>query len=46
MVKPKTAVDLKLSSKAMSDMGTAIVCDNHFQITVGNITHPMTVNWL
>ena len=44
---PKTAIDLKLySSVSLSVMGTAIGCDNHCQITVGNVTQPMTVNWL
>ena len=44
---PKTAIDLKLySSMSLSVMGTAVGCDNHCQITVGNVTQPMTVDWL
>ena len=47
MLQSKTAIDVKLySSMSLSVMGTAIGCDNHCQITVGNVTQPMTVNWL
>ena len=47
MLQPKTAIDLKLySSMSLTAMGTAVGCDNHCQITVGNVTQPMTVNWL
>ena len=47
MLTHKTAIDLKLhSSMSLSVMGTAIGCDDHCQITVGNVTQPMTVNWL
>ena len=45
MLQPKTAIDLKLySSASLSVIGTAVGCDNHCQITVGNVTQPMTVN--
>ena len=45
MLQPKTGFDLKLySSMSLSVLGTAVDCDNHCQITVGNITQPMTVN--
>ena len=44
---PKTPIELKLQpSMSLSVMGTAVGCDNHCQITVGNVTQPMTVNWL
>ena len=44
---PKTAIELKLhSSMSLSVMGTAVGSDNHYQITVGNVTQPMPVNWL
>ena len=47
MLQQKTSIDLKLySSMSLSVKGTAIGCDNHCQITVGNVTQPMTVNWL
>jgi len=47
MLQPKLAIDLKLySSMSLSVMGTAVGCDNYCQITVGNVTQPMTVNWL
>ena len=47
MLPPKTAIDLKLySSMSLSVMGTAVGCDHYCQITVGNVTQPMTVNWL
>ena len=37
MLQPKTAIDLKLySSVSKNVMGTAVGCDNHCQITVGN----------
>ena len=46
-LQPKTAIDLKLySSMFLSVKGTAVGCDNHFQITVGNVTQLMTLNWL
>ena len=45
MIQPKTAIDTKLySSISLSVMDTAVGCDNHCQITVGNKTQPMTVN--
>ena len=47
MLQPKTAIDHKLySSMSLSVMGTAVGCDHHCQITVGNVTQPMTVDWL
>ena len=47
MLPPKTAIDLKLySSMSLSVTGTAVGCDHYCQITVGNVTQPMTVNWL
>ena len=47
MLLPKTAIDLKLySSMSLSVTGTAVGCDHYCQITVGNVTQPMTVNWL
>ena len=47
MLPPKTAIDLKLySSISLSVTGTAVGCDHYCQITVGNVTQPMTVNWL
>ena len=47
MLQPKTAIDLKLySSMSLSVMGIAVDCDDHCQITVGNVTQPMAVNWL
>ena len=47
MLLPKTAIDLKLySSMSLSVTGTAVGCDHYYQITVGNVTQPMTVNWL
>ena len=47
MLQSKTAIDHKLySSTSLSVMGTVIGCDNHCQITGGNVTQPMTVNWL
>ena len=47
MMQRKTAIDLKLySSISLSVLGTAVGCDNHCQITVGNVTLLMTVNWL
>jgi len=47
MLQSKTANDGKLySSISLSVMGTAVGCDNHCQITVGNVTQPMTVNWM
>ena len=45
MLIPKAAIDLKLySSMSLSVIGTAVDCDDHCQITVGNVTQPMTVN--
>ena len=47
ILQPKTAIDLKLySSMSLSVIGTAVGCDDHWQITVGNATQPMTENWL
>ena len=47
MLQPKTAIDHKLYfSMSLSVMGTAVGCDNHCQITVGNVTQLMTVYWL
>ena len=47
MLQPKTATDLKLySSIPLSVMGIAFGCNNHYQITVGNVMQPITVNWL
>ena len=47
MIQPKTAIYLKLySSMALSVIGTAIGCDSYCQITVGNVTQPLTVKWL
>ena len=47
MLRSKTAIDFKLySSMPLSVIGTAVGCDNYCQITVGNVTQPMTVNWL
>ena len=43
----KTSIDLNLYSlMSLSFMGTVIGCDNHCQITVGNVTQPMSVDWL
>ena len=43
----KTLSNLKLySSMSVSVICTANGCNNHCQITVGNVTQPMTVNWL
>ena len=47
MLPPKKAIDLKLYSlMSFSATGTAVGCDHYCQITVGNVTQPMTVNWL
>ena len=47
IVQSKTLFNLKLySSMSVSVICTAIGCNNHCQITVGNGTQPMTVNWL
>ena len=47
MLQPKTAIDLKLyASMPLSVVGTAIGYYNHRQITVGNVTQPLIVNWL
>ena len=47
MIHAKIVIELKLySSMSLSTMGTAVGCDNYFKITVGNVTLPMTVNWL
>ena len=47
VLQPKTAIDLKLySSMSLSVIDTAVGCDDYCQITVGNVTQPMTVNWL
>ena len=43
----KTVFNLKLySSMSVSVICTAIDCNNHCQVTVGNVTQPMTVNLL
>ena len=31
---------------SLSVMGTAVGCDNHCQITAGNVTQQLTVTWL
>ena len=47
MLQQKTAIDHKLySSMPLSAMGTVIDCNNHCHTIVGNVTQPMTVNWL
>jgi hypothetical protein len=47
IVQSKKLFNLKLySSMSVSVIYTAIGCNNHCQITVGNVTQPMTVNWL
>ena len=47
IVQSKTLFNLKLySSMSVSVICTANGCNNHCQITVGNVTQPMTVNWL
>ena len=47
VLQPKIAIDLKLYSSISADVTfTVVVCDNHFQIIVAQITQPMTVNWL
>jgi len=47
MLQPKLVIDPKLYlSMSLSVMGTAVGCDNYCQITVGNVTQPMAVNWL
>ena len=46
IVQSKTVFDLKLySSISVIVICTVIGCNNHCQITVGNVTQPMTVNW-
>ena len=38
MLQLKTAIDLKMYSlMSLNVMGTAVGCDNHCQITVGNV---------
>ena len=47
ILQPNIALSLKLySSKSVTVMCTANVCDNPSQITVGNVTQRMAVNWL
>ena len=47
ILQPKIAIDLKLySSVSLNVLCTVIDCDNHCQITVANVTQPMTVKWL
>ena len=47
MLQQKTAIDHKLYSLVpLNTMGTAISCNNYCHIIVGNVTQPMTVNWL
>ena len=47
MLPIKTDIDLKLnSSMSLSIMVTVVGCDDHCQITVGNVTQPMNANWL
>ena len=47
IVQSKTVFDLKrYSSISVIVICTVIGCNNQCQITVGNITQPMTVNWL
>ena len=47
IVQSKTLSNLKLySSMSVSVISTANGCNKHCQITAGNVTQPMTVNWL
>jgi len=47
ILQPNIALSLKLySSKSVTVMCTANGCDNPSQITVGNVTQQMAVNWL
>ena len=47
VLQPKTTIDLKLySSMSLSVIDTIIGCDNYCQITVGNVSQPLTINWL
>ena len=47
MLQPKIAIDFILySSMSVIVICTVVVCDNHCQITVANVTQPMTINWL
>ena len=47
LLQSKTAINVKLhSSMSLSVIGTAFGGYNHCQITVGNGTQPMTINWL
>ena len=42
----KALIDLKLySSMSLIVIGTVVGCDHHCQITVVNVTQPMTVNY-
>ena len=44
LLQPKIAIDLNLYySMPLSVMGTAVGCDNHCQITMGNVTLPKAV---
>ena len=45
ILQPKIAIDLKLySSVSLNVMCTVIACNSHCQITVAQVTQPMTVN--
>ena len=47
ILQPNIALSLKLySSKSVTVMCTANGCHNPSQITVGNVTQQMAVNWL
>ena len=47
ILQSKTTIDVKLYSlMSVSVMSTFVVCNNHCQITVAQVTQPMTVNWL
>ena len=47
LLQSKTAINVKLhSSMSLSVIGTAVGGYNHCQMTVGNVTKPMTVNGL
>ena len=42
---PKVAIDLKLcSSVLLNIIFTVVACNNHYQITLPQVTQPMTVN--
>ena len=47
ILESKIAIDLILySSMSVNVMCTVVVYDNHCQITVADVTQPITVNWL